>query len=267
MDMGTYYANAVKDAILREGPETVCCFIAEIMTGSSGGAIAPPEGYWEKVQAICRKYDVVLIIDEVMTGFGRTGAKFACEWAGVEPDIMVSGKSLAAGYAPIVGLYASDAIVEPLRANGDGVMFHTYSAASGPCAAALAVLDIMEQEKLVERAAKMEGVMRDALAPLTQHPHVAEVRGRGMLWAVEIVRDRETLEPFAQEDNLSGRIIREGLERGVFFYFAGTGVVRDVIVLGPPFITSEGEIGEMADVLKQSIDAALARVSPKAGAA
>jgi len=266
MPMGEYYAKAIEDVILREGPETVSCLIAEIMTGSSGGAIVPPEGYWKRVQEICRKYEVVLIVDEVMTGFGRTGTKFACDWAGVEPDIMVSGKSLAAGYAPICGLYASDAIVEPLRAAGDAVMFHTYGAATGPCAAALAVLDIMERENLVERAAKMESVMRNALAPLTQHPHVAEVRGKGMLWAVEVVRDRETLEPFAKDVGLSGRIIREGLERGVFFYFAGTGAVRDVIVLGPPYISTEDEIGEIADVLKQSIDAAITRVAPEGAA-
>jgi adenosylmethionine-8-amino-7-oxononanoate aminotransferase len=267
MSMGEYYANAVEETILREGPDTVCCFIAEIMTGSSGGAIVPPDGYWPRVQEICRKYDVVLVIEEVMTGFGRTGTKFACEWAGVEPDIMVSGKSLAAGYAPICGLYASNEIIEPLRAAKDAVMFHTYGAAIGPCAAALAVLDIMERENLVERAAQMESVMRDALQPLAQHPHVAEVRGKGMLWAVEVVRDRDTLEPYDREEGVTARIVYEGLQRGVFFYTAGTGAVRDVIVLGPPYISTEDEIGEIADVLKQSIDAAVARTSAKVGAA
>ena len=259
MDIGAYYANAIEETILREGPETVCCFIAEIMTGSSGGAIVPPDGYWTRVQEICRKYDVILIIDEVMTGFGRTGTKFACEWAEVEPDIMVSGKSLACGYAPIVGLYATEEIVEPLREAGDAVMFHTYGGAIGPCAAALAVLDIMEREQLVERVGRMEGVMRDALAPLTQHPHVAEVRGKGMLWAVEVVRDRDTLEPYDREEGLTARIVYEGLQRGVFFYTAGTGEVRDVIVIGPPYISTEDQIAEIGDVLKQSIDAAIKR--------
>lgn len=266
-DMGAYYADAIEEAILREGPETVSCLVAEIMTGSSGGAIVPPEGYWPRVQEICRKHGVLLIIDEVMTGFGRTGTKFACDWAGVSPDIMVSGKSLAAGYAPIVGLFATDEVVEPLREAGEALMFHTYGAATGPCAAANAVLNIMQRENLVERAAQMESVMRDALAPLTQHPHVAEVRGKGMLWAVEIVRDRDTLEPFADSSGLTGRILNEGLERGVFFYPAGTGAVRDVIVLGPPYISTEAEIGEMADVLKASIDAAVARTLEKENAA
>ncbi len=266
MDMGEYYAGKVEEVILREGPETISCFVAEIMTGSSGGAIVPPEGYWPRVQAICKKYDVLLIIDEVMTGFGRTGTRFACEWAGVTPDIMISGKSLACGYAPICGVFASDDVVEPLRQSGEPLMFHTYGGAVGPCAAALAVLDIMEREKLIERVGEMEGVMERALAPLAQHPHVAEVRGKGMLWAIEVVENRETLEPFPKDAGVTGSILSEGLARGVFFYPAGTGEVRDVIVLGPPYITSEDEIAEIADVLKASVDAAVARAYKKRGA-
>jgi len=267
VSMGEYYADCVEQTILAEGPETVSCFVSEIMTGSSGAAIVPPEGYWPRVQEICKKYDVLLIIDEVMTGFGRTGTKFACDWADVRADIMVSGKSLACGYAPIAGLFASDEVVAPLAEAGEALMFHTYGAAIGPCAAANKVLEIMQREKLVERAAQMESVMRDALAPLAQHPHVAEVRGKGMLWGVEVVRDRETLEPFPADAGLSGRIIGEGLSRGAFFYFAGTGPVRDLIVLGPPYISTEGEIGEMADILKASLDAAIARTLEKLSAA
>jgi adenosylmethionine-8-amino-7-oxononanoate aminotransferase len=259
MDMGEYYAQCVEDVILREGPETVSCFVSEIMTGSSGGAIVPPDGYWERVQAICKKYDVLLVADEVMTGFGRTGTKFACDWANVRADIMVSGKSLACGYAPIAGLFATDDVVAPMAEAGAALMFHTYGAAIGPCAAANKVLEIMQREKLVERAAAMESVMRDALAPLNQHPHVAEVRGKGMLWGIEIVRDRETLEPFAEDAALSAKIIGEGLDRGAFFYFAGTGPVRDILVLGPPYISTESEIGEMAEILKDSIDAGIAK--------
>lgn len=252
-DMGKFYADAIEEVILREGPENICALLAEVMTGSSGGAIVPPEGYWPRVQAICRKYDVVLIIDEVMTGFGRTGTKFACDWAGIEPDIMVSGKSLACGYAPIVGVYATEEIVKPLKEAGQSLMFYTYGGAVGPCAAALAVLDILEREKLVERAAEMESVMETALAPLRQHPHVAEVRGKGMLWAVEIVRDRETLEPFPLDAQVTGQIVSEGMQNGVYFYPAGTGPVRDVIVLGPPYISTEEEIGEIVRVLTKTI--------------
>ncbi len=263
MDMGEYYASKIEEVILREGPENVCAFVSEIMTGSSGGAIVPPEGYWPRVQEICKKYDVVLIIDEVMTGFGRTGTKFACDWAGVTPDIMVSGKSLACGYAPIVGLYASDKIVAPLEACGDALMFYTYGGAIGPCAAALSVLEIMEREKLIARVGEMERVMEEALAPLRQHPHVAEVRGKGFLWAVEIVRDRDTLEPFPAEAGLTMDIVSEGLDRGVYFYPAGTGPVRDVIVLGPPYVVTKEEILEMAATLKASIDVAVAAAMEK----
>ena len=258
MDMGAYYASRVEDAILEAGPETVSCFVSEIMTGSSGGAIVPPEGYWPRVQEICKKYEVVLIIDEVMTGFGRTGTKFACDWAGVAPDIMVSGKSLASGYAPIVGLFATDEIVAPLADNGDALMFFTYGGAIGPCAAALAVLEIMEREELIARVGEMETIMERELAPLRQHPHVAEVRGKGLLWGIEIVKDRETLEPFPAKTGLTGNILRDGLKNGVFFYPAGTGEVRDVIVLGPPYIITEDEIKEIVSTLKASIDTCVA---------
>ncbi len=256
-DMGKFYADAIEEVILAEGPDTVCALVAEVMTGSSGGAIVPPDGYWTRVQEICKRHDVILIIDEVMTGFGRTGTRFACDWAGITPDIMVSGKGLACGYAPIAGVFASDEIVAPLKDANTALMFYTYGGAVGPCAAALAVLDIMEREKLVERAAAMEAVMERALAPLRQHPHVAEVRGKGMLWGIEIVKDRDTLEPFPIEANLTMGIINKGLDDGVYFYPAGTGVVRDVIVLGPPFITTEDEIEEIVSVLKSSIDYAV----------
>ncbi len=258
-DMGKAYADAIEEVILAEGPDTVCALVAEAMTGSSGGAIVPPEGYWARVQEICKRHNVVLIIDEVMTGFGRTGTKFACDWAGITPDIMISGKSLACGYAPIVGVFASDEIVAPLNKGNTALMFYTYGGAVGPCAAALSVLDIMEREKLVERVAMMEGVMERALAPLRQHAHVAEVRGRGMLWGIEIVKDRATLEPFPMSANLTMGIINKGLSDGVYFYPAGTGQVRDVIVLGPPYITTEAEIEEIVAVLKTSIDFAVAK--------
>ena len=229
--------------------------MVEPVTGSSGGAIVPPQGYLAGVRALCDEYGILLIIDEVMTGFGRLGAKFGCEHFGVRPDILVGGKGLAGGYAAICGVFATPEVAEPIAAADYSVMFHTFAALPSACAAADTVLAILEREALVERAAVMGEKLKARLQErLGQHPHVAEIRGLGLLQAVEIVRDRESLEPFAEADKVTSRIVGKGLGRGVFFYPGGTGAVRDIICLGPPFTISEEEIEIMVDALAGSID-------------
>jgi adenosylmethionine-8-amino-7-oxononanoate aminotransferase len=253
-------AAEVEAVIEREGPETVAAFLAEPIVGSSGGALVPPDEYWPAVAEVCRRHDVLLIADEVMTGFGRTGARFALEHFALEPDILVGGKGLTGGYAPMGGVFATDAVVEPLVAAGEEIMFFTYGAHPAACAAADVVLDILERERLVERAAAMGERLRKRLGALEAHPHVAQVRGRGLLQAIEIVRDRATLEPFPASARLTARIVAAGLRRGVFFYPGGTGAVRDVIALGPPLVIGEEEIETMASVLEASLDEAIERV-------
>lgn len=251
-------AAALETLIRSEGPETIAAFVAEPITGSSGGCIVPPPDYWPRVQEICRRYGILLIVDEVMVGFGRTGARFALEHFGIDADLMIAGKGLAAGYAPIVGLYATDEIVETLAEAGQSLMFYTYGGHPAACAAASAVLDIMTREDLVARAAAMGRVLEERLAPLRQHPHVADVRGSGLFWALEIVRDRDRLECFPLEAAITQNIVAAGLEDGYFFYPGGTGTVRDVIVLGPPFIVSEDDIDRMTAALARAIDAGIA---------
>ena len=146
-------ADAFEALVLREGPETIAAFIAEPINGSSGGALMPGPRYWPRIQEICKRHGILLIIDEVMTGFGRTGKAFACEHFDIAPDILVSGKGLAGGYAPIVGVFASEEVVAPLAAGGQSLMFYTYGGHPGACAAADKVLQIMEDEDLVARAA------------------------------------------------------------------------------------------------------------------
>jgi len=253
-DAGAYYVRATREAIEAEGPDTVAALVVEPMTGSSGGAIVPPDDYLPGIRALCDEFGILMISDEVMTGFGRTGAKFGVDHWDVTPDILVGGKGLAGGYAPITGVYASREVAEPMIENGYEVMFHTFAALPSACAAADAVLTILERENLVERAKVLGERLSDQLhARLGQHPNVAEIRGKGLLQALEIVRDRDTLEPFALEERITNRIVSHGLKHGVFFYPGGTGVVRDIVCLGPPLISNEAEIDLMAEVLDRSI--------------
>ena len=255
-DPGRYYVDALEQLIETEGPATIAAFLAEPVSGASGGAIVPPDDYWPGVQDLCDKHGILLIVDEVMTGFGRTGKSFGHQHWSIEPDIMVAGKGLAGGYAPLTGIFATDDVADPIRAAHSNVMFHTFGAHPAACAAADVVLSILTRENLVERARDMgEKLLRQLRAAFSNHPHVAEVRGQGMLLGVEVVKDRDTLEQFPLEDNVTNRIVGEALQRNVFFYGGGTGEVRDVIVLGPPFIIDDDDIDLMVNALVESVDA------------
>ena len=256
-------ADKLEEVIVREGPDTVAAFIAEPVVGSAAGAVVPPDGYWPRVAEICRAYDVLLIADEVMTGFGRTGQRFGVEHWNVTPDIIVGGKGLAGGYAPIGGIYATEAIVSPLAEQRQAFMYYTFGAHPAACAVADKVLEILEREDLVARAAAMGAVLGARLRKLEEHPNVAEVRGIGLLWAVEFVKDKETLERFAAADRFAQRVVSAGLGRGVFFYPAGSGVAQDVVMLGPPFTISEADIDTIVSVMAESIADAAERVGQK----
>jgi adenosylmethionine-8-amino-7-oxononanoate aminotransferase len=251
-------ADAVEEVLLREGPETVAAFIAEPVVGSTAGAVDPPPEYWPAVVEVCRRHGVLVIADEVMTGFGRTGRRFGVEHWDVVPDILVGGKGLAGGYAPLGAVFASEAVLEPLAEKGDELMYYTYGGHPSACAAADAVLEILEREDLVRRAADLGARLRKALEPLEDHPNVAQVRGLGLLQAVELVRDRETLEPFPAEVGMAMRVVVQGIVRGAFFYPGGCGPARDVVCLGPPFIIGDEELELIVRILPEAIDAAVA---------
>jgi adenosylmethionine-8-amino-7-oxononanoate aminotransferase len=257
---GTGCADALEALILREGPETVAAFIAEPVVGSTAGAVVPPPAYWPRIADICRRHGVLLIADEVMTGFGRTGRKFAVDHWDVVPDVLVGGKGLSGGYAPICGVFARESVVAPIAARGDEVMFYTYGAHPGACAAADKVLEIMEREALVARAAEMGGVLTQRLAALRSHPHVAEVRGLGLLQAVEFVRDRATLEPFPKEARFAQRISAAALGHGAFLYPGGCDPARDVVCFGPPFTIAPAEIDLAVGALEKALADVLARM-------
>ncbi len=255
-DAGAYYAGAVREAIVEAGPENVAAFLAEPITGASGGAIVPPADYWPRVSEICREFGVLLILDEVMTGFGRTGTNFAYQQWEILPDILIAGKGLAGGYAPLGGVFATEPVGAAIGAAGLQVMFHTFAAHPTACAAAAEVLDILVEEQLVARADRMGTMLLERLQDaFREHPHVSDVRGRGLLQAIEIVSDRATLTPFPMEAQITRRVVDAALERGVFFYAGGTGEMRDIICLGPPFVIEERHVDEMFSVLRQSVDA------------
>jgi adenosylmethionine-8-amino-7-oxononanoate aminotransferase len=258
---GVACADEVEAVILRAGPETVAAVIAEPIGGSTAGALDPPDEYWPKLAAICKRHGVLLIADEVMTGFGRTGKRFAVDHFGVTPDILIGGKGLTGGYAPMGGIFASEAVVAPIAEKGQEVMFFTYSAHPASCAAADKVLEILEREHLVERAARMGERLGKRLSKLLGHPNVGDVRGRGLLWAVELVADKVTKAPFPVAAGLTAKVVAAGIANGVFVYPGGVDPARDVITLGPPFTISESEIELVGERLERAIESAVARVA------
>ena len=258
-DAGRYYVDALAQVIAVEGAGSIAALLAEPINGSSGGAIVPPEDYWQGVRALCDAHGILLILDEVMTGFGRTGQPFGFQHWGIEPDIFVSGKGLAGGYAPITGVFATSAVADPIAAAGMNVMFHTFGAHPAACAAANEVLRVLTDERLLSRASTTGATLQKRLKEvLGNHPNIAEVRGRGLLQAVEIVKDRSTLEPFDVSANITNRLVGAALKRGVFFYGGGTGDVRDILCMGPPFTIGDAEIELMVRALSESLDDVLA---------
>lgn len=254
-DAAEYYIRDLESVIETVGAENIAALMAEPLNGSSGGAITPPPGYWKRVQAILQKHDILLIMDEVMTGFGRTGKRFGSELYDIQPDLLVAGKGMASGYAAISGCFGTEEIAATIADSPFEVMFHTFAALPVSCAAAVKVLQILREEELLSAAANLGKQLKSALQEaLGQHPNVAEIRGEGLLIALEIVRDREQLTPYPEADNMTGRIISHALNNGVFFYPGGTGEVRDIICMGPPFIIGEAEIDKIVSTLQLAIN-------------
>ena len=259
---GSYYANLLQEEIETQGPENVAAFLAEPVTGTSGGAIVPPEDYWPKVREICDRYGVILVMDEVMTGFGRTGSKFGYQHWPIEPDILVGGKGLAGGYAPLGGVFATEKIGSAIESAGFQVMFNTFGAHPAACAAATEVLNIMQEENLVESAkVKGEYLLERLNDSLSQHPNLGEVRGKGLLAAVELVEDRETLEHFPEELLITDKIVSRGLKKGVFFYGGGTGNVRDLVCFGPTFTITESQLDQVVDTFVDCVNDVIGNIN------
>lgn len=248
----TRLAEELEKLILAEGPETVAAFFAEPVMGA-GGVVVPPATYWEKIQTVLRKYDILLVADEVICGFGRTGRMFGCETFGIEPDIMVLSKQLSSSYLPISALLINDRVFEPIAEESDriGVLGHGFTCGGHPVAAAVALenIAIIEERGLVEHARHMGERLRSGLAALADHPLVGEVRGAGLIAAVELVRDK-SINPPAEPDGKLGAAMNQIL-------FANGLVSRNMIdsmAFCPPLIVSEVEIDRILQIMGQSLD-------------
>jgi len=243
--IGQAAARALEEAIVREGADTVGAFIAEPVQGA-GGVIVPPDDYFPLVREICDRYDVLLIADEVITGFGRTGEWFALDRWGVQPDIMSFAKGITSGYLPLGGIQVSDEIHDViLNAPPTERWMHAYTYSGHPtcCAVALKNLEILERDGLVERAGQMGARLLDGLKTLMEFPQVGEVRGLGLMGAVEFA-DRETKAPAG----IGPKVQQACLERGLFIRALG-----DILEIAPPLIISEAEVDQMVDILAQAI--------------
>mgnify|MGYP003324499319 FL=1 len=253
-----YYLENLRNTIERIGSNNIAALLMEPINGSSGGAIYPPDGYWKEAQEILRENDILLIADEVMTGFGRVGEDFASNLYDIEPDILIAGKGMGGGYAAIGGTYSTDRIADSIQAAGYEVMFHTFAALPQSCAASAEVLKILREENLCQKVPSLGEKILDQLnSEIGQHPHVAEIRGKGLLIGIEIVEDKSSLKPFDESKKITNQVLAKGLEKGVFLYPGGTGEYRDIICLGPAFIIGDAEINLMVKALKESIDQAV----------
>lgn len=257
-----YYIDNLRETITRVGADNIAALLAEPMSGVSGGGLVAPGNYWQRVQEILKENDILLILDEIITGFGRTGCKTGAERFGIKPDLLVSGKGLASGYAAINGVFGTDEIAATLNNEGFTPMYFTHSAQPMACAAATTVLQILRRESLLERAKNIGALLKQRLTDqFSDHPHVAEVRGDGLMIALEFVKDRSTLECFELEQRVTDRLVEHALSEGVMFYPGGTGEYRDILCIGAPFIIDEQEIEVMISAIERSMDAVLPKVS------
>lgn len=265
-EYGKRAAQELENEIKRVGPDNVAGFVAETVVGSSIGVAPPPEGYFKEIRRICDKYGAYLILDEVMSGMGRTGTLFACEQDDVEPDIVAVAKGLGGGYQPIGAAIVSSKVADPIVTGSGSLMHtHTYMAHATACAAALAVQKVIEDDNLLPRVRERGAFLMKMLHErLGQHAHVGDIRGRGLFIGIELVADRETKEPFAPQLNVAGRIKKTAFENGLICYpnaASADGERGDHVLLAPPFIISENEISELVDKLCNSIDEVLTEVA------
>jgi hypothetical protein len=250
-------ALALDETIQNIGPAAVSAFIAETVGGASIAVCPPPEGYWPRVREICDRHGVLLILDEVMCGMGRTGKWFAAEHYGVVPDLMVLGKGLSGGTVALSAVATTTALMETVRA-GSGNFAHggTFSHSGIACAAGLAAVKILEREELVERAADLGRRIGERLrAALVGSPHVGDIRGIGMMWGVEFVLDRKTLKPFPRSAKLTERLWQALFDQGVILYksIGMAGTDGDGLIVSPPFVITEDEIDLVVDRLYETL--------------
>ena len=261
-EYGLRAAQALEDEILRVGPDTVMAFMAEPVVGATAGALAPAPGYFRRIREICDRYGVLLILDEVMCGMGRTGSLFACEQDGVAPDILCIAKGLGAGYQPIGAMLCTAGIFDAI-AGGSGFFQHGHTYIGHPTAAAagLAVVTAILDRGLITRVQQKGDILGQRLGQrFGQHSHVGDIRGRGLFRGIELVEDRGRKDPFDPKRGIAAKIKKAAFDEGLICYpMSGTidGRRGDHILLAPPFIIEDDQIDELTDKLDRAIAAVI----------
>ena len=258
-------AQALEDKILELGSDQVIAFVAETVVGATLGAVPPVADYFKLIRGICDRYGVLLILDEVMCGMGRTGTLHACEQDGIAPDLMAIAKGLGGGYQPVGAVLLAKKIFDAFS-QGSGFFQHGHTYMGHPMAAAagLAVQDVIRRDDLLTNVVAMGGHLQRRLEErFANHHHVGDIRGRGLFRGVELVADRDSKEPFAPPLKLNALIKREAMARGLIVYpMGGTidGVRGDHVLLAPPFIVNEGQVDAIVERLGDAVDAAIASI-------
>src|SRR5579863_3271381 len=244
--------------MLEEGPETIAAFFGEPLM-AAGGVMPPPQGYWPGIEALCRKYDILLVSDEVINGFGRVGSPFGCMHYGFRPDIMVVSKQLTSSYVPLAAVLFSEPVYAAVADNTAriGTFGHGFTTSGHPLAMAIALenLKIIEERDLMGNAARVGALMQRELAKLASHPLVGEVRGSGLIAGVELVEDKATRRPFDPKLKIGPRVFTLGHEHGLIVRAIG-----DTIALCPPMIITEAQMQELFVRLRATLDQAAAEL-------
>ncbi|WP_274362186.1 aspartate aminotransferase family protein [Paenibacillus thermotolerans] len=255
-ECGLRCADDLETAIRRIGPEHIAAFIAEPVVGAAGGAVVPPEGYFQRIKAICEAYDVLFIADEVMTGIARTGAMLGIEHWGVEPDLIALGKGMTASYTPMAAALAKDTVMEPIM-NGSKVVMsgHTYSANPQSAAVALAVLEYVEKHDLVAAAGRSGAYLLEKLTELSARCEmIGDVRGKGLLLALELVADRDARRPFPPELAVTSRVVEKAFANGLLLYpAAGGDGDGDAVIIAPPLVIGFEQIDEVVRLVELTL--------------
>lgn len=258
---GIACAHRLEEAIIASGEENVAAFIAEPIIGAAAAAVTPPMEYYQVIRKICDKYDVLFIADEVMTGFGRTGKNFAMEHFGIVPDMITFGKGASSGYFPLAGIVITQRIFNTLAASKSGLFVpgHTFSGNPVGGAVGVAVIDYCREHKLFDRVNQLSPVLMKGLNYLYEnHPIVGDVRGKGFLAGIEIVKDKETKEPFKfdKPGKVIGQVFSKCMDKGLIIY-PGSGVIDGFLgehtLISPPFIINDSQINEMISILDESL--------------
>ena len=248
------------ERVIRQiGAEYISAFIVEPVLGTSAAGLTPPDDYFRTVREICDHYQILMIIDEVVTGYGRTGVNFGIDHWGVVPDLMATGKGLSSGYTPIAATIARDEIYETIYETAPAFVHgHTYGGNPLSCATALAVQEYVESHDLVRRCADMGDVMLEQLQTLTDLSIVRTVRGKGLLCGIEFAADKDRGDPFDPALGVTGRIVKEAFDRGVLIMPGAPGhldgVNGDHVAISPPYTVTEDEVGRIARVLRESVE-------------